>query len=155
MQWFRLVVTSAVVMGISQTISKERIFEPLRRVLGGKQTWCGYLVSCPYCASHWVAFIIGPLTGANYVPVAVQWGWGTVLLRWFFNAILLTVVAAFLRVGFWFVDESQGLVRRRQRTEEKTKELVETQAETLARTNGAEAAGPAGAGVQERPDRAH
>jgi hypothetical protein len=27
--------------------------------------------------------------------------------------MLVVVIAAFLRVAFWFVDESQGLVRRR------------------------------------------
>jgi len=40
------------------------------------------------------------------------------VLTWFFSSILITVVAAFMRVAFWFVDESQGLVRKRQRTEE-------------------------------------
>lgn len=40
------------------------------------------------------------------------------VLTWFFSCILVVVVAAFLRVGFWLVDEEQGLVRRRQRTED-------------------------------------
>jgi hypothetical protein len=31
------------------------------------------------------------------------------------SSILVTVLAAFLRVGFNFVDETQGLVRRQQR----------------------------------------
>lgn len=112
MAW-RLFVVAAVVMGISQTVAKERIFEPLRRLLGGQQTWCGYLVSCPYCCSHWVAFVMVPLTGTYGVPVAVHWGVASRLLEWFLSSILLTVVAAFLRVVFYFVDETQGLVRRR------------------------------------------
>jgi hypothetical protein len=115
---FHLLAVSAVVMGLAQTIAKEKIFEPLRDRLGGKETWLGYLVSCPYCASHWLAFALVPLTGAYYVDVAVEWGIATRILEWFLSSILVVVITAFLRVGFWFVDESQGLVRRRQRTEE-------------------------------------
>jgi hypothetical protein len=59
---FHLVTVSAVVMGLSQTLTRERIFEPLRTRLGGKRTWLGYLVSCPYCASHGIAFVLVPLT---------------------------------------------------------------------------------------------
>jgi hypothetical protein len=115
---FHLVAVSAVVMGMAQTIARERIFEPLRTRLGGKDTWLGYLVSCPYCVSHYLAFALVPITGAYYVDVAVEWGALSRLLSWFLSAILVVTVAAFLRVLFWFVDESQGLVRRRQRTED-------------------------------------
>jgi hypothetical protein len=123
---FQLFAVSAVVMGISQTIAKERIFAPLRERLGGKETFCGYLVSCPYCASHYVAFVLVPLTGTYPISVVVG-GWVGSVLSWFLSSILLTVVAAFFRVLFWFVDEAQGLVRRRQATEEEeiaTKRLV-------------------------------
>lgn len=105
-------------MGLAQTIAKERIFAPLRERLGGKETWLGYLVSCPYCASHWLAFALVPLTGAYYVEVAIGTPVVAGVARWFLSSILVVVIAAFLRVGFWFVDESQGLVRRQQRTEE-------------------------------------
>jgi|GEM_PF-1269025 len=123
---FQLFAVSAVVMGMAQTITKERIFAPLRERLGGKETWFGYLVSCPYCASHYVAFLLVPLTGTYPIPVVVG-GWLGSVLSWFLSSILVTVIAAFYRVLFWFVDESQGLVRRRQRTEEEeiaTKQLV-------------------------------
>jgi hypothetical protein len=109
----QLVALSAVVMGIAQTLTKERMFEPLRQRLGGQETWLGYLVSCPYCASHWVAFVLVPLTGVYGIRVQVQWGVLTTLLDWFLSSMLVVVIAAFLRVAFWFVDESQGLVRRR------------------------------------------
>jgi phosphate/sulfate permease len=109
----QLVALSAVVMGIAQTLTKERMFEPLRQRLGGQETWLGYLVSCPYCTSHWVAFVLVPLTGVYGIRVQVRWGVLTTLLDWFLSSILVVVIAAFLRVAFWFVDESQGLVRRR------------------------------------------
>jgi hypothetical protein len=123
---FQLFAVAAVVMGISQTISKERIFAPVREKLGGKETFCGYLVSCPYCVSHYVAFVVVPITGTYPIRVVVG-GWLGSVLSWFLSSILVTVIAAFFRVLFWFVDEAQGLVRRRQRTEEEetaTKRLV-------------------------------
>jgi hypothetical protein len=120
----QLVLVSAVVMGLSHTIAKEKICEPLRRAAGGMQTWPGYLLSCPYCASHWLAFALVPLTGTYLISVAVRWGFLSSALEWFLNSILVTVVAAFLRVGFYFVDEEQRLVRKR-------KEAVETVAEDM------------------------
>ena len=101
-------------MGMSHTVAKERIFAPLRDRLGGKRTWLGYLLSCPYCASHWFAFAVVPLTGATYVPVALDPGPLATVLSWFLSSILVVVVAAFLRVGFYLVDETQGLLRRRE-----------------------------------------
>jgi hypothetical protein len=124
----QLLVVAAVVMGISHTIAKERITQPLRERLGGKDTFFGYLVSCPYCASHYVAFVLVPLTGFSLVPVAVHWGFATEILRWFLNSILVVVAAAFLRVGFYFVDETQGLVRRRQGVVEVEKEIATLEA---------------------------
>jgi hypothetical protein len=35
------------------------------------------------------------------------------VLDWFLSSILVTVVAAFLRVAFYLVDERQRLVRKR------------------------------------------
>lgn len=128
---FQLFAVSAVVMGLSQTIARERIFEPLRERLGGRDTWLGYLVSCPYCASHYIAFVLVPLTRTNVIDVTVG-GWVGGVLRWFLSSILVTVIAAFFRVIFWFVDETQGLVKRRQRTEEEemaTKRLMREQVE--------------------------
>jgi hypothetical protein len=116
----QLLMVSAVVMGLSQTLTKERIFEPLRLRLGGKETWLGYLVSCSYCASHSIAFVVVPLTGTYPIAVVVGPSWLATFLRWFLSCILVTVVAAFMRVGFWFVDERQALVRRE-------KQLVEGQ----------------------------
>ncbi|MFY0579700.1 hypothetical protein ACN28S_40510 [Cystobacter fuscus] len=128
---FQLFAVSAVVMGISQTITRERLFAPLRERLGGKEKFCGYLVSCPYCTSHYVAFVLVPLTGTYPIRVMVG-GWVGTVLSWFLSSILLTVIAAFFRVLFWFVDEAQGLVRRRQRTEEEevaTRRVIRQQAE--------------------------
>lgn len=119
-------IVSALTMGISHTIARERLFAPLRERLGGKQTWCGYLVSCPYCCSHWIAFVLVPLTGAYFVPIALDLGWLTPILQWFLSSILVAVGAGFLRVIFYLVDETQGLARREQaRTEAETEDVRE------------------------------
>ena len=116
--WPKVLAVSLVVMGLSHTVARERIFAPLRARLGGTGTWLGYLVSCSYCVSHWVAFIVVPLTGAYAVDVVPRWGPVSGILRWFLSSVLIAVVAAFLRVAFYFVDESQGLVKRRQKSVE-------------------------------------
>ena len=114
MAW-KLLTVALLVMGLSHTIARERLFEPVRRALGGRDTWLGYLISCPYCVSHWIAFVLVPLTGAYAVDVVPRWGPVSAVLRWLLSSILVAVVAAFLRVAFYFVDETQGLVRRQQR----------------------------------------
>jgi len=110
-----ILLVSAVTMGLSHTFSKEKLFEPLRRALGGMSTWRGYLVSCAYCASHWIAFVLVPLTGAYGIHVAPRWPVISPLLDWFLSSILVTVVAAMLRVGFYFIDEEARLAKTRKR----------------------------------------
>ena len=110
---FQLFAVSAVVMGLSYTIAKEEMFRGLRDRCGGRDTWLGYLVSCPYCVSHWVAFVIVPLTGTYYVHMTARIPVVTPIVDWFLSSILVTVVAAFLRVIFFFVDETQAFVRKR------------------------------------------
>ena len=111
----KIFLVSAVVMGMSHTIAREKIFEPLRTRCGGMSTWRGYLISCPYCASHWLAFVLVPLTGAYGIRVAPQWPYATPLLDWFLSSILVTVIAAVLRVGFYFLDEETRLTKTRKR----------------------------------------
>jgi hypothetical protein len=119
---WQLIAVSLVVMGLSHTIARERIFEPLRTRLGGKDTWLGYLVSCPYCVSHWIALILVPLTGTYAVNVVPRWGVVSDAIRLVLSSILVAVLAAFFRVIFYFVDESQGLVKRQQRSVEEEAE---------------------------------
>lgn len=133
----QLFAVSLVVMGLAHTLTRERIGEPLRRRLGGKETWLGYLVSCPYCVSHWIAFLLVPLTGTYFVDVVPQWGAVTGVLRWFLSSILVTVIAAFFRVIFYYVDETQGLIKRRQRSvEEETLDRKVMRKTVLERRNG-------------------
>ena len=111
----RLLLVSAVVMGLSHTIAREKLFDPVRRACGGMSTWRGYVLSCPYCASHWLSFVLVPLTGTYLIRVVPRWGFVSSVLDWFLSSILVTVVAAFLRVGFYFVDEGQRLTREKKK----------------------------------------
>jgi hypothetical protein len=111
----RIFLVSAVTMGMSHTLAREKIFEPLRTRCGGMETWRGYLVSCPYCASHWLAFVLVPLTGAYGIHVVPRWPVVSPLLDWFLSSILVTVIAAVLRVGFYFIDEEGRLARTKKR----------------------------------------
>lgn len=112
-------------MGMSHTIARERIFEPLRNRCGGFSTWGGYLISCPYCASHWIAFLLVPLTHTYAIHVAPRWPVISPVLDWFLSSIAVTVLAAFLRVGFYFVDEGQRLTKHRKKVAEVEAELAE------------------------------
>jgi hypothetical protein len=111
----QLVVVSFLVMGVAHTISKERLFAPLRERLGGHQTWLGYLVSCPYCISHWIAFVVVPLTRTYAVDVPYEWGPVRMVLRWFLSSLAVSAIATFFRVAFYFIDEGQLLNRRRKK----------------------------------------
>ena len=127
----QLLAVSLIVMGLSHTIARERIFEPLRARLGGKETWLGYLVSCPYCVSHWIALVLVPITGTSAVDVIPRLGPVAGVLRWLLSSILVTVLAAFFRVIFYFVDETQGLVKRQQKSVEAETENRKVEQETV------------------------
>src|SRR6188768_3383425 len=121
----QLLAVSLVVMGLSHTIARERICEPLRARLGGKETWLGY------CVSHWIALVLVPITGTFPVDVVPRLGPVTGLMRWLLSSILVAVLAAFFRVIFYFVDETQGLVKRRQRSVEEETEIRKVERETM------------------------
>ena len=113
--FLRILLVSAVTMGMSHTIAREKIFEALRSRCGGMSTWRGYLISCPYCASHWLAFVLVPLTGAYGIHVVPRWPVVSPVLDWFLSSILVTVIAAVLRVSFYFIDEETRLTKTKKR----------------------------------------
>jgi hypothetical protein len=127
----QVLAVSLIVMGLSHTIARERICEPLRTRLGGKETWLGYMVSCPYCVSHWIALALVPITGTFPVDVVPRLAPVAGVLRWLLSSVLVAVLAAFFRVIFYFVDETQGLVKRRQRSVEEETEIKKVERETL------------------------
>ncbi len=116
--WEKYLLISLVTMCIVHTVTQERIFKPLRDKLGGKETWRGYLISCPYCFSHWVAFVLVPLFGLRLLEIPWNWGLAASVLEWFFNSILVVILAAFIRMAFFSIDDLVGVFRRQERLQE-------------------------------------
>ena len=52
---FAVFVLSLATTSISVTITKAKVFAPLRDFIFRIWNWLGELFSCPYCMSHWVA----------------------------------------------------------------------------------------------------
>lgn len=116
--WEKYFLISLAVMCIANTISRERLFQPLRDRLGGKETWVGYLLTCPYCLSHWLAFLFVPLFDLRLLTVPHDWGALTWGLNWFFNSVLVVILAAFIRMAFFSIDDLVGIFRRFEKIEE-------------------------------------
>lgn len=53
-----MIFISLAVSSISYTISKTDIFESIRKKISKHSNWLGKLISCPYCLSHWISFVI-------------------------------------------------------------------------------------------------
>src|SRR5690606_31717031 len=94
------------------------VFQPLRDRLGGKETWLGYLITCPYCLSHWLAFALVPLFELKLLVIPHNWPIAAPVLEWFFNSILVVMAAAFMRMLFFSIDDLVGVFRRFERIEE-------------------------------------
>lgn len=71
-----LVLMGAAVATASMTISKGKIFRPIRRGISEK-TFFGDLVRCPYCMSHWIALMAvmwsRPVLFANKSDFVSSW----------------------------------------------------------------------------------
>lgn len=61
-------ILALAVAALSLTITKAAIFEGLRQWVKGRSSLFGKLVSCPYCTSHWLSFILVGI----YHPVIVE-----------------------------------------------------------------------------------
>lgn len=116
--WERYLLLSLAVMCIANTVSRERLFKPLRDRLGGKETWRGYLLTCPYCLSHWLAFVLVPVFDLRLLTVPHDWPVAAPVLDWFFNSILVVIGAAFIRMIFFSFDDLVGVFRRFERIED-------------------------------------
>ena len=74
-------LTALAIGAIAMTVGKGSIFRRFRAYCRSRLPWLGQLVSCPYCLSHWLAFIAVSV----YPP--------------FRQGIIETVVWAFALVG--------------------------------------------------------
>jgi hypothetical protein len=58
MHIIQLFILSLAISAISYTISRTEIFKPIRKLICNRWNWLGKLISCPYCLSHWVSFVM-------------------------------------------------------------------------------------------------
>lgn len=110
--WPRYLLVSLLTMCVANTVTQEEVFAHVRERCGGRETKIGYLLSCPYCFSHWVAFIFVPLFGFKLLEVPYDWGFLRTVIEWFANSLLVVILAAFIRLFFYTADETVGLFRR-------------------------------------------
>jgi len=67
----KIVVLAFAVSPIALTVTKTKVFKPLRTFLMAHCEWLGKLFSCPYCFSHWTSFAMV----AVFRPVAFSCGY--------------------------------------------------------------------------------
>ncbi|MDN3514421.1 MAG: DUF1360 domain-containing protein [Candidatus Brocadia sp.] len=79
---------SFIAASVSFTVTETKIFKPMREWVKGKNSFLGELLSCGYCFSHWMAFILV----AIYRPILFESWW---LLDYFFTALVIAWFAAF------------------------------------------------------------
>jgi Protein of unknown function (DUF1360) len=85
---------------ISMTVSKTKVFRPVRNWTHAHSEWFGELIECPYCTIHWVAFA----AVAVYRPVLVNSR--AHLLDLFISAFVLIAVASI--VSGWIFQAFAG-----------------------------------------------
>ena len=54
----KLLILSLATSVIAVTLSKTKVFKPMRHWIWQRNTWSYNLISCTYCLTHWVAFTL-------------------------------------------------------------------------------------------------
>lgn len=55
LEWGQLIIIALATAACTVTLSRAKIFAPLRVWLADHWPWAGRLIACTYCTSHWVA----------------------------------------------------------------------------------------------------
>lgn len=85
---YTCVALSLAIGVMAMTITKTKIFRPVRIWTLDKSEWFGDLISCPYCTSHWLSFVLT----AIYSPLLFNSGIG--LLDWFLTSLCVIAGSA-------------------------------------------------------------
>jgi len=84
-----LICLALAVSVASVTLTKGKVFAPLREKVKGWSSWWGELINCPYCISHWFALALVLV----YRPITVQSGF--IILDLIVTALVVVALAAF------------------------------------------------------------
>lgn len=86
-----LVLLAAPVACVSLTLTRSMLFKGFREWVGGRSDFFGELVRCPFCTSHWVAFvacaIFKPWVVYSNIPVL------GIVLQFFISSLILVAMA--------------------------------------------------------------
>jgi hypothetical protein len=91
---YQVVILALATASISVTLSKAKVFMPIRRWIWYRNKWLGELVQCSYCTTHWVAFGFTLI----FQPV-LFYTYKSYLLDLFVSAFVIIALAAI--VGGW------------------------------------------------------
>jgi hypothetical protein len=86
------VVLSVIVWVVSTTLTRARVFRPFRRWVKQRSDYFGEGVSCQYCLSHWVGFIVTLL----YKPWFIVFDTDSAVLNFFGHAFAVIGLAALI-----------------------------------------------------------
>jgi ABC-type multidrug transport system permease subunit len=53
-----IVLTAFAVSALSITLTKSKMFLPVRELFERAPAYLNYLLNCPYCMSHWIALVM-------------------------------------------------------------------------------------------------
>lgn len=96
-----LAVLAMAVSAFSVTATKSVVTKPLRQWLTIHWPFAGKLMSCPYCLSHWVAFILAPMAGIRLL----EWWLPNLLVVVFAIVAMAALCSAVITRGFLIYDE--------------------------------------------------
>lgn len=82
-----LLILSLATAAISMTVAKAPVFESVRYWFDGRNEWLADLIHCPYCLSHWVAFLAVIVYQPRFVSSGVE------IIDWFVSAMAIVAVA--------------------------------------------------------------
>jgi len=85
---FEMLLIGLAIASITMTISKSNVMEYLRTQVSKLGGWAEDLIHCPYCLSHWFAFVI------------VGWEFGLLPLeRFILISFGIVTIASFASLG--------------------------------------------------------
>lgn len=95
-----VVYLSLVTASISFTVTETKLFLPVREWIKKRNLFVEELLSCGYCFSHWIAFVLV----AIYRPKLFDFWW---LLDYFLTALVIAWLAGFQWVVMcWLMDKA-------------------------------------------------
>lgn len=88
------------VAAVTMTVTKAKVFKPLRRAMSKRSTWLGELFQCTYCMSHWISLVLWLL----FRPVVVP---GSVLQDGLLTVFSLVCLSSFF---MWLIYRSHSAI---------------------------------------------